>query len=96
MNLERDELLLFNRLFYGRFLDIFVTHAPPWGIHDKSDFPHQGIKAFRWFIGVFKPKYHFHGHTHIYRPDEIRKTQFGETQVLNTYKYLETTLMFDR
>ncbi len=36
--------LLLNRLQYGRFLDIFVTHAPPWKIHDADDRPHRGSK----------------------------------------------------
>jgi len=79
--------LLINRILYGRYLDIFVTHAPPWGIHDQPDLPHQGIKAFRWFIQVFKPRYHIHGHIHVYRPDTITETQVGSTQVLNTFGY---------
>ena len=84
--------LLFNRVRYGRFLDIFVTHAPPWKIHDKDDLPHQGIKAFRWFIEVFQPSYHFHGHIHIYRPDTKFRTKIGRTEVINTYGYLETDI----
>lgn len=82
--------LVYNQVRYGRFLDIFVTHAPPWKIHDKPDRPHQGVKAFRWFIKVFQPKYHFHGHIHVYRPDAVITTQFGKTKVINTYGYLET------
>jgi Icc-related predicted phosphoesterase len=84
--------LLYNRLRYGRYLDVFVTHAPPWGIHDKSDLPHQGIKAFRWLLRVFQPAYHFHGHVHIYRPDAVTRTRFDHTIVINTYGYAETTL----
>jgi uncharacterized protein len=84
--------LLQNRLRYGRFLDIFVTHASPWGIHDQTDLPHHGIKAFRWFIKVFQPAYHFHGHIHVYRPDTVTVTEVGKTQVINTYGYRETTL----
>ena len=84
--------LIYNRIIHGRYLDVFVTHASPWGIHDKEDLPHHGIKAFRWFIKTFSPKYHFHGHIHIYHPNEIRKTIFKNTQVLNTYKYLLTDL----
>jgi uncharacterized protein len=87
--------LLINRLVYGRFLDVFVTHAPPRGIHDQEDLPHQGVKAFLWFIKVFQPKYHYHGHTHLYRLDESRVTRLGNTQVLNTYAYLETKLALD-
>lgn len=86
--------LVFNRLVYGRFLDIFVTHAPPWKIHDQEDLPHQGIKAFRWLIQVFQPKVHFHGHTHVYRPDTVVETFLGHTRILNSFGYLETELNF--
>lgn len=87
--------LFFNRLFYGRFLDIFVTHSPPWKIHDQDDLPHQGIKAFRWFIRTMGPKYHFHGHTHVYRPDTVIVTKFHHTKVINTYGYRETEFFLD-
>jgi Icc-related predicted phosphoesterase len=79
-------------VIHGRYLDVFITHAPPWGIHDKKDRAHRGIKAFRWFITVFQPRYHFHGHIHVYRPDAITETKFENTKVLNTYGALETTL----
>ncbi|MEN6393562.1 MAG: metallophosphoesterase [Anaerolineaceae bacterium] len=81
--------LLINRIRYGRYLDIFVTHAPPAGIHDKSDLPHQGIYAFRWFIEKFQPRYHIHGHIHVYRPDETVDTLVGKTHVINAYGYKE-------
>ena len=84
--------LLFNRIRHGRYLDVFVTHAPPWGIHDKSDRAHRGIKAFRWLLNAFQPRYHFHGHIHVYRPDTITETVFHNTRVLNTYGSLETEL----
>jgi Icc-related predicted phosphoesterase len=84
--------LLFNRIRYDRYLDVFVTHAPPWGIHDKMDLPHQGIKAFRWLLQVFKPAYHFHGHTHVYRPDATTETRYRETTVINTYGYRITKI----
>lgn len=81
--------LLWNRAVRGKYLDIFVTHAPPWGIHDQSDRPHQGIRAFRWLLNVFQPAYHFHGHIHIYRQDVERITQFRSTRVINAYGYIE-------
>lgn len=83
--------LLFNKIYYGRYLDIFVTHAPPWKIHDQSDLPHQGIKAFRWLIKVFKPVYHLHGHVHIYRNDSIISTRYLQTDIINCYGYREIT-----
>ena len=85
--------LILNFLRYGRFLDIFVSHAPPWKIHDKPDRPHQGVKAFRWLLKVFQPRYHFHGHIHVYRPDTKIKTNFGKTEVINTYGHLETEIL---
>jgi Icc-related predicted phosphoesterase len=41
-----------NKLKYGRYLDILVTHAAPRGIHDAEDWTHIGIKAFNWLIKV--------------------------------------------
>ena len=84
--------LLWNKVLHGRFLDIFVSHAPPFGIHDKKDPAHVGVKAFVWLLQVFKPRYHFHGHIHLYKKATIRLTKFQETQVINTYGYLETNL----
>jgi uncharacterized protein len=84
--------LLTNRLRYGRCLDVFVTHASPWGIHDQPDLPHHGIKAFRWFDKVFKPAYHFHGHIHVYRPDTVLETKFESTWVVNTFGYRLTRI----
>ena len=81
--------LLLNRLRYGRFLDVFVTHAPPWKIGDREDLPHQGIKAFRWLIKVFQPAYHLHGHIHIYRSDRIEPIRVNQTLVINTYGFRE-------
>jgi hypothetical protein len=85
--------LLFNKLRHGRYLDIFITHAPPWKIHDQVDLPHQGIRAFRWLIKVFQPTYHLHGHIHVYRNDIITLTKIEKTEVINCYGYRE--LFFD-
>ena len=84
--------LLVNRATQGRYLDVFVTHAPAEGIHDRPDLPHQGIKAFRWFLNVFKPSYYIHGHIHIYSPDTTTETRAGDTIVINTYGFKETIL----
>jgi hypothetical protein len=81
--------LLRNKIKTGRYLDILVTHAPPWEIHTADDLPHRGIKAFRWLIDVFKPAVHLHGHIHIYRQDTERETRVGTTRVINTYGYRE-------
>jgi Icc-related predicted phosphoesterase len=79
--------LLYNRIWHGRFLDILITHASPWGIHDQSDRPHQGIKAFNWLLRTFKPRYHFHGHIHVYQSFVKTETLYHQTQVINAYGY---------
>jgi len=84
--------LMLNKMRYGRYLDILVTHAPPWKIHAMDDLPHYGIKAFNWLSRVFKPVYHLHGHIHVFRSDTITETQLGATRVINTYGYRELTL----
>lgn len=84
--------LFFNKLRYGRYLDVFVTHASPWKIHDMDDRPHRGAKAFRWLIDVFQPSYHLHGHIHVYRSDTVTETTIGKTKVINTFGYRETNI----
>lgn len=78
-----------NRLLYGRFLDIFVTHAPPLGLHDQDDLPHQGIKAFRWLVDTFQPAYHIHGHVHVIGTQEEIVGRIGQTLVINAFGFRE-------
>ena len=84
--------LIVNKLHYGRYLDIFITHAPPWRIHDADDPAHQGAKAFNWLIDTFKPTYHIHGHIHVYSSTVETETKVGDTIVLNTYGYRQLTV----
>ncbi|MFL7812274.1 MAG: metallophosphoesterase [Anaerolineales bacterium] len=78
--------LLYNRLRYGRFLDVFVSHAPPHGFHEGSDWTHQGIKAFRWLLDTFQPTCHLHGHIHLYFPDQARESSLGRTRIINAFQ----------
>ncbi len=79
--------LLWNRQRHGRFLDLLVTHSPPFGIHDRTDLPHIGFKVFLQLMRVFRPAYLLHGHIHLYRQDTVRVTQFEDTRVINVYPY---------
>lgn len=85
--------LLWNFVRYGRALDVLATHAPPWGLQDAEDPAHRGFKAFRWLLRVFRPRYHFHGHIHVYSKDVPVLTRFHNTLVINTYGYRETKLL---
>jgi len=84
--------LLINRIFRGRWVDILLTHAAPWGIHDKQDPCHRGFKCFLWFMRFFKPRYLLHGHIHLYDLSELRTTKYENTLVINVYsQYLINT-----
>jgi Icc-related predicted phosphoesterase len=84
--------LMFNKVRYGRYLDVFVTHAAPTGVHDEDDQAHRGVDAFRWLIKLFKPSLHLHGHVHLYNPLKARETMLGETRVINCYGHREISL----
>ncbi len=77
--------LLANKLRRGRYLDVLVTHAPPRGIHDLPDHAHRGFGALRWFLRAFRPRYHLHGHSHVYDARTVTRTQYYDTIVLNTF-----------
>jgi len=84
--------LLTNRVRYGRFLDVLITHAPPRGIHDAPDACHTGFDAFNWLIKVFQPRYHLHGHIHVYDRRTPTITRVGATEVVNVYPFRELAL----
>ena len=76
-----------NRLRHGRFLDILITHAPPRGIHDDTDLPHQGFDSHLALMRAYRPLLLIHGHQHVYNRNVAIETQYGGTRVLNTYGY---------
>lgn len=79
--------LLYNRIRYGRWLDVLIAHSPPFGIHDEDDRAHQGFRCFLTFMRWFKPRFLLHGHIHIYRRDTVTQTRYHETEVINVYPY---------
>ena len=79
--------LWWNKIRYGRYLDVLVTHVPPFGIHDGHDLAHTGFRAFLKFIDWFHPDYLLHGHIHIYDSRTATQTARGHTLVVNTYSY---------
>ncbi|MBR5402567.1 MAG: metallophosphoesterase [Treponema sp.] len=79
--------LIRNKIRYGRYLDILLTHASPRHIHDKEDPCHKGFECFNWFIQKFKPSLMVHGHIHLYDARENRITKSGDTTILNAYAH---------
>jgi Icc-related predicted phosphoesterase len=84
--------LLVNRILRGRFLDILVTHSPPYGINDLPDPCHTGFKIFLWFMRVFKPKVLIHGHVHLYDRNAAREAHYHLTRVINAYDHIVVEL----
>ena len=56
--------LLWNKIRYGTYVDIFLTHASPRHIHDKEDPCHKGFECFNSFLLKHQPKLHVYGHVH--------------------------------
>ena len=79
--------LFWNKIFHGRYLDIFLTHTPPFGYNDRKDICHRGFKAFLWFLDKFKPPYMIHGHIHLYDRNEKREIKYKNTRIINVYDY---------
>lgn len=73
------------RLTTGRGVDFFITHAPPFGVHDGPGEAHIGFKAFHLVIAIARPFYLLHGHQHIHRNLERSETVLGDTTVVNVY-----------
>ena len=72
----------------GRELDIFISHSPPFEIHDDDSTAHQGLKALNMLIRMLQPRYLLHGHTHFFRHNlEESVTQVGRTTVMNIFPY---------
>ncbi len=75
--------LLLLRWQRGYSVDVLATHAPPFQIHDASDYPHRGLKAFRRFLEWYRPRYMLHGHVHTYDRRTVIETQYHGTCVMN-------------
>ncbi len=93
--LDMTPTLLLNRLRKGRYLDILITHAPPYGIQDGKDLCHTGFKAFLWLIERYRPRYLLHGHVHLYGHKQKATTVYQGTQVINTcgYRVMEVEVL---
>ncbi|NLL43769.1 MAG: metallophosphoesterase [Firmicutes bacterium] len=76
------------RFLLGRKIDIVLTHAPPFGIHDAEDPCHQGFLTFSRIIHKYKPRYFIHGHTHLsYGLKQNRIDIVNDTTVINGYGF---------
>lgn len=94
MMLKMAPRLYWNRLRYGRALDLLVTHAPPRDLNDREDVAHRGFMAMRRFLARFSPAYQLHGHIHLYDRSASSTVTFRQTEIVNVYPYLRLDLVF--
>jgi hypothetical protein len=65
---------------------VLVTHAPPRGLGDDPDRPHEGIEALHGVLEELQPRLHLHGHIHPHgRTMEDRMV--GSSTVRNVIPY---------
>ena len=77
--------LAYARIHWRHPLDILMTHAPPYHIHDGQDLAHRGFKAFLEFMDRVQPRYLIHGHRHVYHLQRPKVSRYGRTTVINIY-----------
>ncbi len=80
--------MLWHRVFHGRFLDVLLTHSPPYGINDLPDPCHTGFRVLLWFMRTFKPRYLIHGHVHLYDRNASREARYAATTIINAYDHI--------
>src|SRR5690606_29498716 len=74
---------------------ILVTHAPSRDVGDRQDPAHRGFKVMRRLIKWARPRYHLHGHVHLYDRSESHIHTLHDTQVINVYPYQRLDLELD-
>jgi hypothetical protein len=65
-----------------RGIDVLLTHAPPRGVGDGQDLPHQGFSCYHGLVSALAPTALLHGHVHPYGAS-VAARQLGGTTVLN-------------
>jgi Icc-related predicted phosphoesterase len=78
--------LAVNRLRYGRYLDILISHSPPFGIQDGEDPAHRGFQALGRLARTFRPRYLLHGHQHAYAQQPCQSLYLC-TEVVNVHPF---------
>jgi Icc-related predicted phosphoesterase len=86
--------LLWNRIRHGRAMDLLVTHSPPRDVGDREDPAHRGFVSMHPFIKWAKPRWHLHGHIHLYDRNVEHTHRLHDTRVVNVYPYQRLDLDF--
>jgi len=88
---------LLRRSKRGGPVDVLLTHAPPLGLGDGDDKPHEGIEALHPVLERLEPTWHLHGHIHPYGR-AMADRQLGPTTIRNVipWKVLDVTPKMSR
>ncbi len=71
-------------------VDIVVTHAPPLGLGDGEDLPHQGFESFLRLLDRYRPALWVHGHVHLRGwPLPERELLYKSTRIVNASERYE-------
>jgi len=69
-------------------IDIFVSHAPSYGLGDGDDFFHKGFECFHSILDSAEPKLHIFGHQHLsYGPKRENPIYYKGTALYNAFGY---------
>jgi calcineurin-like phosphoesterase family protein len=63
-------------------IDVLLTHAPPLGLGDGEDKPHEGIEALHTLLERLEPTWLLHGHIHPYG-QRMPDREVGPTTIRN-------------
>lgn len=64
-----------------------MSHYPAMSLGDGDDVSHRGYRAIKNFIDKVKPKYFVYGHNHLNYGRNERVKVYGDTALVNAYKY---------
>jgi uncharacterized protein len=73
-------------------IDVFVSHAPPKGVHDLLDKCHTGFESFRTLMEELRPRVFIHGHNHEVYGGKERETEVDGIRVINACGYYDFEL----
>lgn len=79
---DRRARRLLRRAKRGGPVDVLLTHAPPFGLGDGDDQPHEGIEALHTVLAALEPSWHLHGHIHPYGR-QMPDRRVGPTTIRN-------------
>ena len=74
-------------ILFNKGVDIFVSHAPAFGLGDGKDLCHTGFKCFTKLIETYHPAYHFHGNQNLNYGNTERSITKDNTKIINSYEY---------